>query len=293
MWLDKYDKYTESDMKLSFSKLMIALKNSWKKYRYLQQKPFVMGAEAQYSRLFHQLLLEPDTNISIKNEPNCNLRTAKGKEDFHYWASTLVKNDIVVAQFREAKNMIERLNRSDVTVIHKDDFQRANLMASAVKQRKFWQYMHSKDDCEYEKKGEYQHNDVWLRFKMDMISRELGIIADLKLVPSINPDQISKKVFENMLDVQSGIYTHCGGKLDDIEYTKYVLICVETEEPYQVQEYQIPYELIDQGWRIACKKIEEFKHCVTWDEWPEMFDVQQEMNWPTWMQYRREELINE
>jgi len=282
--------FSDSDINLSFSRLRHAISHDWAHFRHYELNKPVVGAPANFSRLFHQILLEPAINLEILYEPEFNLRTLAGKQDFAFWGSQIPNRAIVCAKYHSAAWMIEKLDRSDLTIIQEDDVERANRMAAAVRSRPFWQALNGK--AEFEKAGEFDHNGVTVRFKADIISKELTLLADIKAMPDVSPEAVSRKALEYMIDMQAALYLRGASLIDNVVYKNFVIVAVENNEPYCVQEYTLHPHIIESAWDILSVKLDEYKTCKINDFWPERSKKPIELPWPNWMLNKREGLIN-
>jgi len=282
-WLNNF---TQNDVNLSFSRLRHAIEHDWAHFRYNQLNKPTVGPAANFSRLFHQVLLEPASTLNLVHEPQFNLRTGDGRADFDYWATTLQDDAIVVAQHHSAAWMIEKLNRPNITVINSEDLIRATRMAEAVKARPFWATI--APDAEYEKAGEFEHAGVTIRFKADIVCSARALLADIKAMPEVSPDAVSRKALEYFIDAQAALYMRGASLIDGIEYRNFVIVAVENVEPYCVQEYTIPPHVIQSAWDLVRSKIEEYQTCLLNDYWPERSKQPLPLPWPNWMLNKRE-----
>jgi hypothetical protein len=279
---------------ISFSRLSTAIKQSWQHFKHAQVEPELVGPAANFSRLFHELLLEKTIPENRFEEPQLNLRTKDGTADFEYWARCLPNDSLVVCRYHTVQWMIERLNRTDLTVVSADDFGRAEIMASKVRERPFWKAL-ALALAEYEKAGEFTHAGVRVRFKADIVCKHLGIIADVKVVPDASPEAMARKAFEYLTDVQAGMYLHGANQIEGNAFKSFVILAVENAPPFAVQEYTIPAHVVQFGWDLARKKLEEFAFNSGMDVWPSYTDGAAviELPWQNWMVYRREEATDE
>jgi len=285
------EKFSDSQINLSFSRLSHALEHDWAHFRYHQLNKQTVGPAANFSRMFHQILLEPASALNLVHEPQFNLRTNDGRADFDYWAKTLQDDAIVCAQYHDSAWMIERLNRPNITVIKSEDLLRATRMADAVKARPFWQTI--APDAEFEKSGEFVHDGVTVRFKADIVCAPRALLADIKAMPDVSPDAVSRKALEYFIDAQAALYMRGASLIDGIEYRNFVIVAVENVAPYCVQEYTIPPHVIQSAWDVVRLKIEEYSTCLLNDYWPERSKQPITLKWPNWMLNKREEMARD
>ena len=289
-WLSEEQEFTNSEMNISFSRLVHAISKSWLDYRINELNRLAVGKQAQYSKIFHQILLEGKTP-KLTKEMSCNHRSKEGRDNFQFWVDCLEPGTVVEANYHSVENLIEKIRRRDITVISNTDLCRAQKMANSVKSRPFWQTI--SPESEFELKGEFVHDGVHIRIKPDIKCKPRRLLADLKVTFDVTPYGVAKRVFEGFMDVQGAMYVKGSSEIDDVDYSKYVIIAVQDTEPYHCQEYIIPAQLIQGAWDLVNKKIQEYKQCKMMDSWPGHSETPMELRWPDWMMYRREEMINE
>lgn len=189
-----------------------------------------------FGRMFHKLLLEPETFEREYAVTNLNLSTKAGRA----W-----KKDVPAG----------------ATIIKEDTYESALLMAQAIRDHPQAKYLFN--DCETEKSIYWTRPDgIECKARPDIVANVGGlrIVADPKSTDSVNPDAIMRTVAKYHYHRQASWY------LDGLEATgtpcdAFVFIFVEKTPPYLVTMCELDEEALAKGNEDCERAVEKLKEC--------------------------------
>lgn len=116
----------------------------------------------------------------------------------------------------------------------------------------FWRY------------GEHQHP---AKARLDILNTEIGCIADLKTTKDVSANPFYNRVRDNLYHVQQAHYINGVREVYGIDLP-FVFIAVETEPPYGVMTWELPFELARRGQQLLDYGLERYDQCRISGEWP-------------------------
>jgi len=247
-------KHTESNNKtqntmkhLSYSSLKAFAKSPNHYLEYISRE-FKETPAMVFGRAFHSLLLEPDTfHDKWAIAPKCDKRTKAGKEE---WQS-----------FSELNKGKEILDGSDYGNILK-------MIDNVYSEQRV-----SLNKINTEIKISGLISDIEFKGVVDGLNS--SHIVDVKTTQDASPQSFNKTFFDLMYHIQAAIYCEITG------ISEYYVLAVENTAPFNVQEYHVPFQVIQSGRVQLFELIRKFK---CWDGTPESYSVGLvEIEIPRWL----------
>lgn len=228
---------------ISSSHLKCIHTKSLKHYRYeyiLSPEPFQASPEMNLGKYVHAVMLEPEAAIKeFIVQPKMDRRTKKGKEAYEKFTSELGnRTPLLTEQLECANGMLLALKSNAIT---------SRILDGAVTEESI---IHSDPFCGFRK------------CRADILNEELGFVADIKIA-----NAFSFRKFENDIrylgyDLQAAYY------LDQWSMDKFIVICVESEPPFDIVVYEFSDELIAQGRAKYEAALEKLLLARDTNEWP-------------------------
>ena len=215
---------------LGSSSLKQLLKSPYKFFQGIkinQTKAMVIGSTV------HKLVLEPqDFDKEFIVCPKFDLRTNNGK--------------FAKAQFEEMSE--------GKTIIDEVDFEVAKSCAKAL----LTQAKPFLSNGVAEMSFFAELDGVEVKCRPDYLIKELGIVADVKVVEDASPDAFTKSVANFGYYLQSALYKYVLGQ-NGIEVNKFLFIAVEKSEPNMIGIYELSHVAEEFGLNEARRAIELYK----------------------------------
>lgn len=109
---------------------------------------------------------------------------------------------------------------------------------------------------------------LWLKSRPDNVIPTATDFADLKVMSSVHPDMIAKKIEEFRLDMQAAMVRRACRFLLGQEMTSYLLVCVEATPPHCVEIVEMDPDDIERGDQDLEVALRMFRRCLDTGHWP-------------------------
>ena len=116
----------------------------------------------------------------------------------------------------------------------------------------------------------------------DWLSADGKVVVDLKTTRDASPRGFRHSVMQYRYGVQAAWYQHGVEQCLDVKPEAFIFIAVESEAPYGVGVYAADAELIEHGWRQACRDLQRLAECREADRWPSYSDSIETLTLPDW-----------
>ena len=241
------DSYSSSDLKAIY-------KGSVKEWKHEKGKPKESEAMA-FGSAFHHYILENETffeNYIVEPEfnPTPDPKTGIAKAKGRGWKNT-TDYKTQYAEFLESAigfNIVSEINFYKIRAMHK------SIMESEAKNYIF------PDDAEYEKVafGELGSSGIKCRIKMDVVSKKLRAIVDLKSCSEVSEDGFGKAVWTFSYDLQAEFYKSVLKDFTGENYD-FIFVAVKSEAPYSACVYKLSDKRKEHGSNKIINAIKKIK----------------------------------
>ena len=116
----------------------------------------------------------------------------------------------------------------------------------------------------------------------DWLSADGKVVVDLKTTRDASPRGFRHSVMQYRYGVQAAWYQNGIAEATGIRPEAFIFIAVESEAPYGVGVYAAEAELIEHGWRQACRDLQRLAECREADRWPSYSDSIETLTLPDW-----------
>jgi hypothetical protein len=114
----------------------------------------------------------------------------------------------------------------------------------------------------------WQDGGIWFKVRPDWITKDRKLIVDYKTTDmSANPDDFSRNVISNGLDIQADLYSR-GVEAIDGTRPKFVFLVQETYEPFLCSFIALPPQFMEMAKQKVDYGIFLWKKCMDSGEWP-------------------------
>jgi hypothetical protein len=242
------DSYSSSDLKAIY-------KGSVKEWKHEKGQPKESEAMA-FGSAFHHYVLENDTffdNYIVEPEfepTEIDKKTGELKVKGRGWKNTTdYKNQ--KAEFAE--------KAKGLTVVSEFNFYKIRAMHKSIMESEAKNYIFP-DDAQYEKVafGELGSSGIKARIKMDVASKKLRAIVDLKSCADVSEDGFGKAVWNFSYDLQAEFYKAVLKNFTGEEYD-FIFVAVKSEAPYSACVYKLSDKRKEHGTNKIVKAIDKIK----------------------------------
>lgn len=211
----------------------------------------------------HRCILEPETMAGafVVAPAGIDYRTKVGKE----WRDS--QDAPIISQ--EAADMIARMVRS------------------------VWAHPEAKaiiSGSERERSLFVEDGPIWLKGRLDCLTKSGNIIADLKTCELADLESVEKAIFDYGYFRQAAYYLNLADKLG-IKKDRFVFIFVEKVPPHCVALYSISSDALELGRSEIEASLTTLKFCVQNDIWPGREPGINDAGIPNWAMKRLGALI--
>lgn len=188
----------------------------------------------------HTLLLEPARCTDVLCMPSLNLRTKAGREEkAGFLASNAGRTILTPEQFDRAHAMAEAVEAHPIAGALLQDI----IAESSI----FWWYRSRDPDDPTEYKQ-------LCKVRPDAVSRSHSLVIDLKTCADASYSGFNRAVLRYYYHLSAAMYlegvNQCRPLLDEtkqFKFTRFVLICVESESPHLVAAYELSPQYLELG----------------------------------------------
>jgi len=180
-----------------------------------------------FGTAFHSFILEPDKfSNQIAVCPKCDKRTKAGKEVYaDFTAESAQKVVISIDEFETIQSMRESISRHPAA---------ARLLSEGIaEQSVLWTDHDTGIEC---------------KARPDWITKD-SVVVDLKTTRDASEYGFTKSIVNFRYYQQSAMYLDALNIVDDIEYTEFVFVAIETTIPFRVEVYSLDTEFLELGYR--------------------------------------------
>jgi hypothetical protein len=139
-------------------------------------------------------------------------------------------------------------------------------------------------DLEWDETVDGVPSSIPCRGRLDHLTMDSLVIYDLKTTSSAHPDNCVRSICDYGYDIQRAAYVSAvehrtpdvAGRID------YVLLFVETEEPYCVTPLRLDGRFVELGERKWRRALRVWHECITNNRWPEYVTEITTVSPPTW-----------
>lgn len=121
--------------------------------------------------------------------------------------------------------------------------------------------------------------DIACKARLDFLGR--AAIADLKLTRDASPAAFGRQVWSYCYHAQAAFYVD-GALAATGRRLPYVMVAVETREPWIVQVYVVPEEILELGRERYRDLLERLAYCRAENHWPGYADTELSLELPRW-----------
>lgn len=113
-----------------------------------------------------------------------------------------------------------------------------------------------------EKRGWFEIDGVIMRFQIDGFFEHngIGVVWDLKTTKDWHSDRFSRSISKNGFHLQLACYREALRKIENKEFNAFMIIAVETSEPFRVRYYQIDEASLDAGRKELDIYLQDYKY---------------------------------
>lgn len=264
----KHEGISQSDLKLINTKSPL---------HYMKERVFGGGRKQTPAMLLgsamHTAFFEPEEFDKLYIvAPKINRRTNAGKEEFAEFVETNKHKTVITQDQRDA---IDRMMEN----IEKLPEIREYTTGGEVER------------CFFRPSYEYDI-PVSLKARMDYWIGSRNTIVDLKTTICASADSFLRSVIKYGYYVQAAFYSDMIEYFGRREMPKFIFICVENHQPYDVAVYELDHQFIRQGRSVYRDGLAIIGRCFQNDDWPGYPKTKQVLECPDWStrQWKREML---
>jgi hypothetical protein len=111
-------------------------------------------------------------------------------------------------------------------------------------------------------------NGVECQSRFDWVSRDTGLILDIKTSSDACPRTFGKKIMNMGYDIQFGFYSMAFMSAWPGVAPEWIFLVIESEPPYAVSVIKPDQEFIDHGMAKATRALKLWKECLESNQWP-------------------------
>lgn len=155
-----------------------------------------------------------------------------------------------------------------LTIITKKDLEKIELMEKALLEEPLVQGGILNGIIEASMFWKDEETGIWLKWRPDALPTDSGDAGDLKVVADITDEGISKNLGGFGYHQQGALGFEAMRVLLDVELTNFVLVYVESSEPFSVRVETVAPEEIQAGIEENKAALRLFKHALETNYWP-------------------------
>lgn len=216
------------------------IRESPQKFKYYKENPPEPTPSLLFGRVFHKMLLEPDTfNEEFVVAPDASRRTKEGKQMWEAFVAAHETQTIIPAEmYSKSKEMCEAVKREPLAV---------KLLNGTAEVPFFWTDEMTGEDC---------------KCRVDVLNTEYSqpIIVDVKTTADASTDAFIRSAINYGYDMQSAMYSD-GVEKNIGKKPLFVFIAVEKEPPYAVNILQADELLLRRGYDLFREYIGIYHDC--------------------------------
>lgn len=211
-------------------------------------------------RLFHALILEPDT-VKIAVAPACDKRTKNGKSIWERFCADNEGAEIVSGE------------ESDILYGMKANVQRHPAANALLHSAGGW--------AEHSAYWTDPQSGILCRCRPDFY-RPDGIIVDLKTTEDASPDAFARSVAKYRYHVQAAFYSDGVATVTGDFINGFAFIAVEKSAPFAVAVYQLDEQATSIGRDLYQRDLATLAECQNRNEWPAYSRKIETLSLPRW-----------
>lgn len=232
----------------------------WAAYLDPERAPRAETAAMRLGTMAHLAVLEPELFAGVVVAPKVDRRTKEGKAAWAAWE-------------------IESAGKAVATG---DELAQASAIAAAVQSHPAAAALLSGAEREVSAEWIDPAHGVRCRARFDALSRERGIIVDLKTTEDARESEFSRSIAKWGYHTQAAHYLEAYRAAYGEHARAYVWIVAEKAAPYGVRVYTASPDLIARGNADRDRAIETLAECLREDKWPGYPVEISEIDLPGW-----------
>lgn len=203
----------------------------------------------------------------------------------HEFADTYVDIGEIDRRTKIGKQKYEEIIENGLTPLKTDVLDEVKACVDSLKQHELAMNLIGQKpgevDVECSAYG-YVDKRIMSRGRADAIHWDRRLIADLKTTSDVMPQSFQKHSFNMGYHIQAAYYLDLFSSVTGLEFDKFVMVCIESSPPYEVQVYVCDPVMVERGRKAYSEAIDLFLTCTANNSWPGFKQEILNLTLPAW-----------